>query len=448
MEELYLYASIAFAVFVIVVIICAMLFRIVVPTNMVHIVQSKKKTTSYGTGKEGGNVYYRWPAWIPHFGVTTIEFPVSNFDLTLDNYEAYDKDKVPFLVHVVAFFRIKDTNKAAERIATSVELEKQLHFISQGAVRKVLASHDINEIMLQRATFGQAFTDEVTVDLESWGVESVKSMELMDIRDAGENRNIANLMAIKSSHIAMLSRTEVANNNQLAQTAEIVAKRTVAVSQQEADQVVGERTAEQEKKVGIAKQKAQQEIKVEEAQTAEKAMDVQKVNTVRAAEIEREAKIISAEQQKKTTVITAEGALEATKLRATGIETEGRAKGEADKAVLLAPVSAQITLAQEIGANSAYQTYLVALEAIKAYLAVGTKQAEALAGADVKVIASAGTAVQGVTSAMQLFTPQGGLAVGGMIEALSNTPEGKKLLEALKSRLSSSPEIKPDEAVI
>jgi len=48
-------------------------FRTVVPTNMVHIVQSKKKTTSYGTSKEGGNVYYHWPAWLPGIGVTTTE---------------------------------------------------------------------------------------------------------------------------------------------------------------------------------------------------------------------------------------------------------------------------------------------------------------------------------------------------------------------------------------
>jgi len=129
-------------------------YRVVVPTNVVHIVQSKKSTISYGTGQEGGNVYYKWPAHWPIIGVTTIEFPVSNFDLTLDNYDAYDVDRVPFLVHVVSFFRIKDTNKAAKLISTFVQLKEQLMYITQGAVRKVLASHDINKIMLDRATFG------------------------------------------------------------------------------------------------------------------------------------------------------------------------------------------------------------------------------------------------------------------------------------------------------
>ena len=34
--------------------------RVVVPTNLVHIVQSGKKTTSYGAA-QAANSYYRWP---------------------------------------------------------------------------------------------------------------------------------------------------------------------------------------------------------------------------------------------------------------------------------------------------------------------------------------------------------------------------------------------------
>ena len=64
----------------IVVILPALFFRTVVPTNMVHIVQSQKSTTSYGTGEDAGNVYYEWPSWFPRIGVTVIKLPVSNFD--------------------------------------------------------------------------------------------------------------------------------------------------------------------------------------------------------------------------------------------------------------------------------------------------------------------------------------------------------------------------------
>ena len=364
--------------------------------------------------------------------------PLSNFDLTLDKYDAYDKDRVPFLVHIVAFFRIKDTNKAAERIATFAELKQQLMFITQGAVRKVLASHDIDEIMVDRAKFGQSFTNEIKDELENWGVETVKSMELMDICDPPDHHNVANIMAKKSSHIAMLSRTEVASNKQLAETAEILSDQNIELRKQEKAQSVGQRTAEQEKEVGIAKQKAEQEVKTEAAITAAKTMEVKKVEQVRQAEIDREAKLVNVDLAKQTTVINAQASLESAKLHAEGVEIEGKAKGEAEKAILLAPVQAQITLAKEIGENAGYQTYLVSLEGIKAYLTVGVEQAKALEKADVKVIATAGNAVTGVTNAMSLFTPQGGQSIGGMLEAFSNTPEGKAVLDAVKGRLEQT----------
>jgi flotillin len=98
---------------------------------------------------------------------------------------------------------------------------------------------------------------------------------------------------------------------------------------------------------------------------------------------------------------------------------------------------AQIELAKEIGTNEGYQQYLVALEAIKAYISVGGEQAKALAAADIKVIANAGSPGEGLTSAMQLFSSNGGLAVGGMLEALSNTPQGADLLENLKKLLAA-----------
>ncbi len=412
-------------------IILPMLFRVVVDTNKVHIVQSRKKTTSYGTGQASGNVYYKWPSWFPMIGVTRIVLPVNNFDLHLHSYKAYDKERVPFELDLTAFFRIADTNKAAERVSDVEALRKQLEYIVQGAARKILASHDINQIMTDRATFGQQFTFEVKSELENWGVEPVKNMELMDIRDAEGSKVITNIMAKKSSHIEMESRTEVARNNQAAETAEIEARRAVDVSRQEAEQQVGQRTADKDKAVGIAQQKALQDIKAEEALTAHKQMEVRRVEQVKQAEIDKDAAVVAGQQQKEVTVLEAEGQLEATKRRAEGVKTEGEAKAAAEQAMQMAPVQAQIALAKEIGTNVGYQHYLVALESVKAYVSVGGAQAHALQAAEIKVIANAGTPNEGVKSAMQLFTPQGGLAMGGMLEALANTPQGGQLLEGI-----------------
>ena len=412
----------------------SVLFRRVVSTNMVHIVQRSRKTMPYGTGQTSGNVYYQWPSWVPYFGVTIIALPVSNFDLSLKDYEAYDKDRVPFMVDVVAFFRIKDTARAAQRVASLAELKEQLSQIVQGAVRKVLASDVIDNIMLERAQFGTAFTNEVSVQLEEWGVESVKSMELMDIRDGGGSKAISNIMAKKTSHIEMLSRTEVAKNIQAAKTAEIEAKQAVDVRQQEAEQAVGQRTAEKIKRIGIADQQAKQEVLDAEKATQESQMNVVRVQQVRQAEITKDQEIVAAEQDKQTRVIKADGQLEAQKREAEAIRLVGEAKGSAETAILMAPVNSQISLAKEIGANENYQQYLATIAAIEAYLSVGSKQAEALQKAGVKVIANTGKPTEGMGSVMNMFSSDGGTKLASMIEAFAQTPLGQATLASFGIR--------------
>lgn len=424
---IYLIAA-AGAVVLVLTLFVALLFRRVVPTNIVQIVQRRAETTSYGTNQGAGNVYYQWPSWLPAIGVTIISLPVSNFNLSLRDYEAYDKDRVPFVVDVAAFFRIKDTAIAAQRVASIAELERQLLLIVQGAVRKVLASDVIDSIMVERSKFGAQFSSEVETQLEQWGVESVKSMELMDLRDAPTSKAIANIMAKKTSHIEMESRSAVANNKRAAEIAEVEAQQAVMVRQQEAQQAVGERTATKDQAVGIAQQQAKQEVLTQEQTTREREMAVRRVSEVRTAEIDRDKQVVAADQDKQTRVIRAEGQLEAQRREAEGARVIGVAKGDADRAVLMAPVAAQIELAKEIGANPAYQNYLAMLKAIDAHIAVGSKQAEALTAANIKVIANAGTATEGVKNAMQLFSSKGGTELGAMIEGLAQTPMGEAFL--------------------
>ena len=422
----------------------ALCFRSVVSTNEVHIAQSAKKTTSYGKGEAAGNVYYAWPAWLPRIGIKVIRIPVSVFNIGLKDYAAYDKGRVPFVIDVMAFFRIADSGMAAQRVHDTTELNQQLVNILQGSTRTILASHEIEEILEGRSKFGEAFTKEVDGQLKEWGVGTVKMIELMDIRDAHESEVIQNIMAKKKSLIEMQSRSEVAGNLKTAQMAEIDAERAVEVSKQEALQTIGVRTAEQEQQVGIAKEQAQQNIKEQARVTAEKDMAVKQVQNVRAAQIERDVQVVAAEQDKQTKIIKAEGekqqtvtiaqgTLEQAKLNAQGIEVEGKAKGEAEKAVLLAPVSAQITLAKEIGANDGYQRYLVSVKQIDAAQIVGVEQARALQSADVKVISNAGTPTEGVTNVMELLSSKGGTQVGAMLEALKQTPIGAELLGKVAS---------------
>lgn len=419
-----------FGVFALVVAI-PMAFRRVVSTNEVHIVQSSRATRSYGKDTAFGNVYYQWPSWVPFFGVSKIKLPVSNFDVDLENYEAYDKGRLPFSVDVKAFFRVADSNLAAQRVASFEELQNQLEAIVQGAIRTVLASSDIEEIMQGRSKFGDEFTREVNEQLANWGVMTVKNIELMDLRDGTNGHAIKNIMEKKKSHIEMESRIAVAANNRTAQISEIEAKREVDLQTQHAQQVVGLRTVENQREVALANEQSAQAVKEQNRATVEKDMAVKRMAQVKQAEIDQEVSRIGAEQDKIVVVLNAEGKLEAATREAKAVEIAGQAKAEAEKAMQLAPVQAQITLAKEIGANESYQKYLVTIRQVEANQTVGVAQAQALTKADVKIIANTGTPTAGVTKVMDLFSTQGGTQLAGMVEAFSQSPTGAKVMKTL-----------------
>jgi flotillin len=411
----------------------AFAWRRVVPTNEVHIVQTRKETISYGKDTGNGNTYYEIPSWIPRFGVTKIKLPMSVFDLDLDSYEAYDKGRLPFVVDVKAFFRISQSNIAAQRVSSFQELCEQLEAIVQGAVRTILAASDIEEIMQGRSKFGDEFTSEVKEQLLNWGVETVKNIELMDIRDAKGSDVIQNIMAKKKSMIEMESRQEVAKNKKLAELSEIEASQEVQIRQQDSLKQVGMRTVETQREVDLAKQTAEQTIKQQEKTTAEKQMEVERVKMVKSAEMEKDAAIVKAEQEKQKSILLAEGDLEAQKRQAEAILAQGRAKAESEKAMQLAPVEAQIALAKEIGENESYQNYLVTVRKIEAAQEVGSAQAKALENAEVKVISNTGDPQTGVTKAMDLFSSQGGTSIASMLEALAHTDKGKALVDKFTS---------------
>jgi flotillin len=419
--------------------------RRVVSTNEVHIIQSASKTVSYGKDQEAGNTYYEWPAWIPVIGINVIKLPVSVFSLRLKDYEAYDNGRLPFVLDLEAFFRIENSNVAAQRVAGYQELNAQLLSILQGAARTILASKTIEEIMQGRSEFGDAFTKEVNEQLKAWGVTTVKNIELMDIRDSRESQVIQNIMDKKKSEIEKESRIVVASNMKAAQNAEIDAAREIELNKQMAAEQVGIRTAEKDKAVGIANEKSQQDIKAQQKVTTEKAMEVARVQEVKMAEIAKDVNVVKAEEQKQTdvisaegqkqkTVLVAEGQLEAEKRKAEAVLVNGQAKAESEKLLQLAPVEAQIVLAKEIGENQSYQQYLITIRQVEANQAIGVEQARALDKADIKVIANSGTVTGGISSLGELFTSQGGSNVGAALEGLAQSEVGKQLLDKFVSK--------------
>ncbi len=443
---------------ILVAVFLAKAYRRVVEPNEVHIVQSRGGTIAYGkkleegeVGKSPGNSYYEWPHWWPIIGVQRIILPLSVFDQKLTNYEAYDIGKVPFVVDVVAFFRIKDPSVAAKRIQDLHELNLQLESILQGAVRTILAKHEIEDIMMERSTFGKMFTDEVKDQLVAWGVTNVKNIELMDIRDGQDSKTVSNIMAKKESVIDRESRVVVAENKKLAETAEIDARQVVDVRAQQAEELVGLRTAQKDQAVGIADEQALQEIKTQAKETAERDMAVELVKNVRAAEIARSVEVVKADEDKQAiviraegdrqqeviaaeaiqqkTIIVAEGDLQDALKDAEGILAIGTSTAEAKRLEEMAVVSPQIALADEIGSNDGYQDYLIKIRGVEKDETVGVEQAKALQEAGIKVIVNSGDVQGGMDSLLDLITTKGGTNIGGMVEAIRQTDEGAALLD-------------------
>jgi flotillin len=417
------------------------LLRRVVPTNMVHIVQSSKSTVSYGIGRTAGNTYYEIPAWLPKFGVTVLKFPESIFQVSLADYEAYDQARLPFIVDVTAFFRVDRSEAAAQRVASFSELTDQLDSVLKGAVRRILATNTLEKIMEARSELGKQFTDEVDEQIKEWGVKTVKTIEFMDLRDSkvANSKVIHNIMAKEQSRIDKESRVAVASNAQAAQLSEIDAQRIVDVQRQDAEQQVGLRIAEKEKQIGIANELAQQDVQEQAAVTAERLMTVKRVEKERSAEIEKQVKVTEAEATSDAIRLESEGDLARTINEAKGIEADGQAKAKAQESLLLAPVTAQITLAKEIGGNLGYQQYLLSLEQIGAGRAVGIEMAGAIKEADLRIISNGtvgdgGHIAGGVAGLLDMFSAKGGTSVTGMLAALSQTPEGSAIVSRLTGK--------------
>lgn len=405
-----------------------MSLRRVVSPDRVHIVQYRGKTVSYGSKTGHGNVYYEWPSYLPIIGVSKVELPVSNFTLLIRNFEAYDLGRVPFVIDLQAAFRIHDTNLAASRVASYDHLVSQLEAMVRGAARTILASSDIEEIMQGRSKFGNEFTKELESSLQEWGVITFRNIELMDIRDGNNSEVINNIQAKKQSMIEMQSRKEVANNKRDASIAEVQAIRETDIKKTEAEQSVALRINEKNQAVGVSQEQAKQAVHEQSRITKEKEMAVIAVHDVQRAEINKKMGIVSAQEQKERDVLAADAKLIEKEREAAGISAVGNASAEAEKAMQLAQVSAQVELAEKISGIDGYKEYLIAIEQIKANADVGKAQALTLQNADVKLIANGGNTQETLSNLSGILSPKGGLNVGAALEAFGNTDIGQEIL--------------------
>jgi flotillin len=174
-------------------------------------------------------------------------------------------------------------------------------------------------------------------------------------------------------------------------------------------------------------------------------MEVARVKATKQAEIDKEVKLVQTEAEALAATRQAEGELAATRHTAEGITATGKAVADAETAKLLAPVTAQITLAEKIGEDEGYQRYLITIEQVKAAAEVGKAMAVSLEKADLKVIANAGDVQSGVSSLGSILSSSGGTNIAGMLSALAQTPEGEAVLDAvIKGSGKATKALSPD----
>lgn len=466
----------------------SMAFRRVVPTNMIHIVQSSKSRKIYGTIKGAevevpseGNTYWEWPRWIPFIGVAVTEVPTSIFDITLKDYEAFDSDKLPFNVDVIAFLRVINPLLVAERVDNTSSLAEQVRAVIQGCVRSTMATDQIENIMGARETLSKVFSEAVSKQLGEWGLVLAKSLEFNDIRDSKDSKLIRNIVDKQRARIESESRIQVAEHNQKASLAEADAAKAVALRKEQVAQETGIRAAERLQAVGMADQESKQAVLQASQETATREVELRRVSELGSAEVNRkvaevqarqhqEVAAINAETQSKVARVNAEadanvarvsaeadakvalvaaeaeatssvaiarGKSEAAALEAQGIEAIGKAKAASEEALLMAPVTAQVELAEKIGSNQQYQEFLIRKEQVAANMQVGLEQARAIAGADLKIIANSSDVSKGLTGLGSIVSTQGGFDLASALTAMSSTEEGADVLGGLVKFLSN-----------
>jgi flotillin len=300
----------------------AMVWRVVVSTDHIHVVQSRKHSTPYGRGMEAGNVYYKIPSSIPFFGVKVMELPTAIFSVAVNKYDAYDSARVPFLVDVIAFFQVDDAVEASRRVSNAQELINQLQNTMRGAVRRILASFPINDIMGSRSTLNETFFKEVSEQTKNWGIK-VNQIEFMNIEDFPGTKVITNIMDKERTSIEKESRVQVAENMKVAQLAEIEAAETTAL-----------RAVAKEQRVGIETEKASQVVKEQQAETKRKEMNVLEIDTVRRQEIMKTQTVIAAEAEATSQVMTAEGYKKSKVLEGEGLALHNEVIGTAEAVVI------------------------------------------------------------------------------------------------------------------
>lgn len=337
--------------------------------------------------------YYAIPSWVPIIGRQIQKMPLNMIEISVPDFETFDKERAKFNCDVKAYVYIKDVITAAKRFPGSIEnLKSQMSFVIQGATRQVTTQKQIREILTDREGIRDMTRDRVKKEVDEWGLE-LSDLEVLDFKDAKGSSVITDISSIKHAEINSDARQKNAEQFKMARLKEAETEEEAKKRELQKDENVGIREKTKNQKVAIEDQKAQEEL-----------MKVLQINTVRKAEIEKEALIQESEGKKQALIMA------------------GAGKAEADKLILFAEAEG---LSKKADAMKKIAESALGVREIEMKEKIGVELAKAYQNADIKVI-QAGDKPQGL---MDLVTASGGANIGAALSSLNATsPElGAKL---------------------
>lgn len=337
--------------------------------------------------------YYAIPSSIPIIGRQIQKMPLNMIEVSVPDFETFDKERAKFNCDVKAYIYIKDVITAAKRFPGSIEnLKSQMSAVIQGATRQVTTQRQVREVLTDREGIREMTREKVKREVDEWGLE-LSDLEILDFKDAKGSSVITDISSIKHAEINSEARQKNAEQFKLARLKE-------AETEEEAKR----RELQKEENVGVREKNKNQKIAIEDQKAQEELMKVLQINTVRKAEIEKEALIQESEGKKQALIMDGEG------------------KAEAQKLILFAEADG---LSKKADAMEKINKSSIGVREIEMKEKIGIELAKAYQRAEIKVI-QAGDKPQNL---LDLVTASGGANLGAALSSLNATnPElGTKL---------------------
>ena len=302
--------------------------------------------------------------------VTKISLEQRQLSLTV---EGVDKNFIAVGVKASVLFKVRGdadgVRRAAQRFTSQqANLEQPLQQALEGALRPVLGSMTVEEIISDREALQRQVFDSIRPDLHQQGFH-IDLVNLSDISTPGSDY-LANLGRAQAARARQIAEVQEAEARLASETAQIHAQEQIAERQRDLAlkqatiqaqtdragaeaQAAGQLArAEQDRLVAAQEREALQEkARVTEQQLdidVRKPADAAAYAAAKQAEGERDARKAEAEAEAFQRRTLAEAELAAQKNEAEAVETLGRARAEAAKAEGLAAAAATEAQAQAL----------------------------------------------------------------------------------------------------